>query len=359
MVLNSLKLFNFRCFSSKNVLFSPGVNIIFGENASGKTTILESIAYLALTKSFKTSDESEIQKSGFFEMSVIGNIISNNGNQTCFKIIKEQKGKTVFKNNYKFLKISDYIGEISLVYFSNNDLINLLGSSRNRRKLFEPVFCQISSSYLVECNYYKKLLNERNALLKRLIFEKNDMLLRLLDTLDEQLVNSGKKIIFYRKEFVDKINEKINFYHNIISNKKEQLKIVYKPYVDELSFLKKLKQDFENDLKKGSTNSGPHKDDFTFLINEKNVVLYGSQGQQRSALISLKLTFVDVLKQVKNEYPILLLDDIFSELDYTRQNNLFKAIDKKIQTFISTATLADVDKSILDNANIITLIKED
>ena len=359
MIINNIKMYNFRCFSEYFLCFSQGVNIIFGSNAAGKTSILEALSYAGVTKSFKTNNESEMIKDGNKEMAVIVKVERKSKTKEIYKIQKTINGKCVIKNDFKYSKISDFIGNILIVSFCNYDLINLLGSPKERRKIFEPIFCQISNEYLETCNYYQRVLKERNALLKRLIIEKSDKLLNLLKTLNEQLVDNGIKIIKARKKFINRLNEKNKKYHNLFSEEKEEVEIIYQPSVTEEMFRTELNDNIENDIKKGTTTIGPHRDDYLFFVNKKNIVIYGSQGQQRSCLISLKLTFVDELKEVKGESPILLLDDIFSELDKDRQNNLLKLIDYDIQTFISTATLADVDKGVLNKSNIITLIKEE
>lgn len=357
MRISSLKLYNFRGFSQYSVCFNSGINVLFGPNAAGKTSILEAVNYLSLTKSFKTSDEFNIIKDGESEFSLIGKLESSK-EAFDLKIIKDLNGKSAFKNSFKFSKLSDYIGQSLVVSFDNNDLISLNGSSRNRRKIFEPIFCQISKDYVVACNYYKKILNERNALLKRLIFENNHSLLELLDTLENQLICEGLKIQKYRNYFVDKINQKINrFYHEITSFDGD-VKIEYLPSVLYDDYKTVMVSKREQDIKKGTTSIGPHRDDYVFIINNKNIVNYGSQGQQRSLMISLKLSFVEMLFDEKKEYPIFLLDDVLSELDQERQNNLFKLIDSNVQTILSTATLKEVDQSVLERANIITLEKE-
>lgn len=358
MFLKRLKIYNFRCFFKKEIEFNENINIFVGLNATGKTSVLEAINYLGLTKSFKTGDDNEVIRFGFNEMSVSG-FIFKNSNFEKYKISKNVAGKKAFKNEYCFSKISDYLGEVLIVSFSNSDLNKLLGFSKDRRKIFEPIICQISKVYVREHNYYNKILNERNALLKRLMFEKNDKLLELLKVLNFQLIESAKQIIETRRKFVLEVNKKISFYHSQIASSNESVKIKYKPNVAIEEIEKKLESTFEQDLKKGTTTVGPHKDDFEFEVNGNNVVNYGSQGQQRNVLISLKLTFIEILKDIKNENPILLLDDVFSELDPIRQNNLFKVIGRGTQVFISTATLAEIDSKVIQNATIIKFEKEE
>lgn len=358
MIIQNIKMYNFRCFEQKELEFKKGINILVGMNATGKTSILEGVYFLCLSKSFKTSDELQMIRIGQDELSVVG-WINKEGFVEKFSACKNIKGKQIFKNDNKYLRISDYVGENLVVSFSSTDLNKLLGYSRDRRKILEPILCQISNFYVKECNYYNKVLNERNALLKRLTIEKKEEWLKLLEILNAQLAESAKKIIFERKEFVNLVNQKIEDTHYKISGSDEKLQLEYLPNVTEDLIEKRIKESLEQDLKKGTTTVGPHKDDFVFVIDGKNVVDYGSQGQQRNALISAKITFLEILKDLKGENPVLLLDDVFSELDKKRQNNLLKNVDSEAQVIISTATLAEVDKNILDNANIINIQKEE
>lgn len=357
MFLKELKICNFRCFSNKNIDFENKINVLLGLNATGKTSILEAINYIGVSKSFKTTNDDEILMYGSDSMSVAA-VVQKEKNTERFKIVKSPNGKSVYKNQFKFLKISDYLGEVLIVSFSSYDLVKLLGYSKDRRKIFEPIICQISNKYVIECNKYNKILNNRNSLLKRLSFEKNDKLLELLNVLNFQLVEAAKEIVRIRREFMLKVNERISTIHSKIASSRENLILKYKCNVLPDKMLNELESRCEYDLKKGTTSVGPHKDDFIFEIDGKDVGSFGSQGQQRNTLISAKIAFVKILKEEKKENPILLLDDVCSELDSIRQNNLFNLLDENMQVIISTATIAEVDKSIIEKANIITLTKE-
>lgn len=358
MILTSLKIYNFRLFLNKKIEFAPSLNIITGLNASGKTTVLESVYYLSVTKSFREVQDCDLISLNYEEMSVIGEVETTRERKKV-RASRSLNGKSVYKNETKYRKISDYLGEVLTVAFSNSDLIGLVGSPKDRRKIFEPIICQISNFYVDECNCYKKILNERNALLKRLIFENSKALSDLLCVVTNQLVDSAKKIISIRVDFVKKLNEKLNAIHNKICGCSENVCVKYLPSVEGERMLEMLEQNVGTDIKKGSTSYGPHRDDFGFYINGKNVVTQGSQGQQRNILIAVKIAFVDIIKKTKEEEPILLLDDVFSELDKVRQNNLLQVINCETQTIISTATLAEIDNKLLEKANIITLKKEE
>lgn len=354
MKINKLNLYNFRLFKEFCLEFNEGLNIIFGNNAIGKTTIIEAINYLGLTKSFKTSNDDDIVRNENNEFAVHG-IIFNGENTSKLTVSKVGKIKKVSINEKYVKKISEYLGEFLVVVFSNYDQRSLLANSKDRRKLFEPIICQISEFYLSYYNYYNKLLNERNTLLKRLNFEYTDSLMKLIEVIDERFVLYASKIIQIRKKICEEINFVIEEIHYKISDKKEKLSIKYLPSCDAVELSAKLKNALKEDIKKGSTSFGPHRDDYRFIINENDLISHGSQGQQKNSLVSLKLAFVEIIKKEKNKYPILLLDDVFGELDKTRQNNLVLAIPDGVQTIITSSSITELDNKILDKANIINL----
>lgn len=358
MQLETLKMYNFRLFTNFKIEFNKGLNIITGLNATGKTSVLEAIHYLSVTKSFRDVNDADVTTVGQKEFAVIGEVKSED-ERKIIRVCRTETGKSVFKNDNRFKRISNYLGELLTVSFSNSDILRLVGTARDRRKIFEPIICQISNEYVEECNYYKKILNERNALLKRLIFEKKESLYKLLDVVDNQLVISAKKIISIRRKFVIDLNLRLNPIHSKICSCSETICVKYLPSVHEDYMLDYLKKNIDNDIKKGSTCFGPHRDDYGFYINEKNVVTQGSQGQQRNSLITIKIAFVEMIKKIKKEDPILLLDDVFSELDKVRQNNLLEAICDNVQTILSSATLAEIDENLLKHALVITLKKEE
>ena len=222
--------------------------------------------------------------------------------------------------------------------------------------MFDLVFCQISKDYLFMTNYYKKLLKDRNTLLKRLTFENRNDLQNLLEVITEQLIDYGNKIIEFRKNNIRKISEFASCNHYKISKNLETFELQYIP---SFNMLTKQIYDFSyaEDLKKGYTTIGPHRDDYSFIVNNKNVAIFGSQGQQRNAVLSVKLGMADFIFEIKKEAPTLLLDDVFSELDKERQNSLINSLNPNFQTIITTASISDLDKRILDNALIVELDK--
>lgn len=354
MVIKNLKIVNFRRFVRKQIAFKKGLNVIVGSNAIGKTTILEAVYYLGITKSFKTSDESALINNNSEEFAVFANV-ERDRLANDIKIKRMKSAKIVFLNNNPYKKVSEYLGTVLVVCFSNNDCVKLNGSSKDRRSLFEPLICQISNFYVNECNNYRKILNSRNALLKRLNFEKKESNTKLLEVMNSQLVKSGTKIINVRQKIVRKLNDEINEIYNEISGRNEKIELEYCSNTTEEKFLNQLRLNYEEELKKGHTEVGPHRDDYKFKINGLDAASTGSQGQQKSIMISLKIAFSKMIQSVKNETPILLLDDVLGELDEKRQNNLLDYIKDYQQVIISTSTLADVKKENLENANIIEL----
>lgn len=351
--INSVSLTNFRCYSSYLRSFSSNLVLIYGPNAVGKSSLIESIYLLSLTKSPRTSNEKDMikdQKNNFF---INGSFVSSVNNKYVVSFGFDGDKKVIKKNGSIIKKTSDYIGSIDAVWFSSKDLNLINGTPKERRSNFDRIICQISKVYFTALSNYKKLLKERNALLKWLILENKTNNVVLLETIDQKVVSEGKKVIKTRKKIIEKMNEILQKTHSEISGTNELIEIKYVPNVDENSFEDELKKHLHDDVKHGNTSVGPHKDDYIFIINNKNIGAHGSQGQQRNVVLSLKLSEVQLIYEVKNEYPILLLDDVFSELDKNRQNKLLKNINSEVQTFITTTSISDIEKEIIEHAELI------
>lgn len=352
MVIEQLKITNFRCFSNYTTHFSPEINIITGLNASGKTSILEAIYCLGLIKSFRTFNQNELIKDGNDFFLIDGKVfVKQNAEQ--ISVLGTLDGKRVKLNNYQYKRLSDFIGYFNVVCFSALDFLMLKGSSSERRKLFDLIICQISKDYVSLSNNYKFILKERNALLKRLMFENKDNLWTLLDVITKNLVDVGKQIIEIREKYIKEISDFAAIEHAKITDGKEQLNLVYVPCVTVLDFENKMSFSRQEDLKKGHTNFGPHRDDCIFIINNKNTAIYGSQGQQRNALLSVKLGMAQLLLKIKKDAPVLLLDDVFSELDKNRQNAIINSLSSDFQTIITAASITDLDQKIVDKSKVI------
>ena len=353
MIIKKVKIQNFRCFEEKSIRFDPVFTIITGKNAIGKSSVLEAINFLGICKSFRTIDYKELinENSNYF---FVEGVVSSEDRVDKISVFCCDGLKTAKINNCKIDKLSEYVGFFNIVTFSALDFLALKMNSAERRKMFDLVFCQISKDYMISSNYYKKFLKERNALLKSLIIENSKGLEVLLDTISEQLVYYGNKIIEYRKSICEKISNYANLIHGKITEGKEILVLEYKQSTNS-DFGQKLKNSKSEDLRKGYTTVGPHRDDFIFNINGKNVMTYGSQGQQKNCILSVKLAMAELINEIKKEAPTLLLDDVFSELDKKRQNAIIENLNPNFQTIMTTASVSDIDESILKSSLIINL----
>jgi DNA replication and repair protein RecF len=338
MIVKSLELSNFRNYNSLSMQFSKETNIMYGDNAQGKTNILEGIYLCATTKSHKGSKEKDMIRLGE-EESHIRMIIERDGISHRLDMhLKKNKPKGVAIDGIPIKKSSQLFGIVNVVFFSSEDLSIIKEGPSERRRFIDMELCQLDRLYLHNLINYNKVLNQRNNLLKQIGFNKS-----LLDTIyvwNEQLINYGTNIISARKKFIMDINNIVKNIHFKLSDGKEQLKIVYEPNTVEKEFSLRLNQNIERDVALKVTSVGPQRDDLSFLINEKDIRKYGSQGQQRTAALSLKLSEIELVKKITNDTPILLLDDVLSELDRNRQNQLLDSI-QDIQILLTCTGLEE------------------
>lgn len=323
------------------------LNIIVGNNGQGKTSLLESIYLLAFTKSHKTNAEKEVIQSGSDFVKVDANVVIQDMRYK-FGLSMTKTKKKVLINNDEQKKLSEYIGHINVVMFSPDDLRIIKGEPSIKRKFIDVELGQTSSVYIKDLLIYRNILKQRNELLKDL---ETDSDLTYLDVLTDQLLDYADRIIDSRKEFIDSINKHINVIHNSLTADKENLKIVYKTKHKE-SLKDEMKAKYQYDIITGSTSLGPHRDDLTILVNEEDVSVYGSQGQQRTAVLSLKLGLIQFIYDMLGVYPILLLDDVFSELDRNRLNSLVGYITPDIQTFITTTDINLIKDDLIEKAKL-------
>lgn len=336
MIIKSIKLEHFRNYDSLNLDFEKGTNILYGDNAQGKTNVLEAIYLSATTKSHKGSKDREIinfEK----EEAHIRTILDKEGMEYRVDMhLRKNKSKGIAINGQPIKKAADLIGLLNVVFFSPEDLSIIKNGPSERRKFVDMELFQIDKYYLYNLNQYNKIINQRNKLLKE--FYQNNDLNETLQVWNMQLVSYGNQIIRRRETFVEQLNEIIYEIHKNLSGGKEELKIVYEPNVIEDEFERKLKISQERDIKLKMTSVGPHRDDFCFMVNDIDIRKYGSQGQQRTAALSLKLAEIELIKKVTGDSPVLLLDDVLSELDSHRQNYLLNNIGD-IQTIITCTGL--------------------
>ncbi|MBQ8804071.1 MAG: DNA replication/repair protein RecF [Tyzzerella sp.] len=338
MFVKSLKLKNFRNYDLLDLEFDSETNIFYGDNAQGKTNILESIYLTGTTKSHRGTKDRDLIRFGE-EEAHIETVVEKNG--VPFKIdihLKKNSPKGIAINKIPIRKASELFGIINIVFFSPEDLNIIKNGPAERRRFIDLELAQLDKVYLSDLSNYNRIVNQRNKLLKD-IYERND-LLETLDIWDLQLVQYGKKVIERRKIFIEQMNDIIGKVHEKLTGGKENLKLVYEPGTGIYDLETALFKNRERDIRMKSTSVGPHRDDICFIANEIDIRKFGSQGQQRTAALSLKLSEIELVKKVINDTPILLLDDVLSELDKHRQNYLLDSI-RDVQTLITCTGLDD------------------
>lgn len=338
MIIKSLELENFRNYKSLNIEFDKGVNILYGDNAQGKTNILEAIYVSATTKSHKGAKDKEIINFEAEEAHIKTYLDKEGLERRVDMHLRKSKSKGIAIDTVRLKKAAQLLGLLNVVFFSPEDLSIIKDAPAQRRRFVDMELCQLDQSYLYDLNQYNKIIAQRNKLLKDMY--NNQDLKNMLGIWDMQIITYGQKIIKRRRLFVDQLNEIIDDIHFKLSGGKERIKVEYAPYVSEDNFEEMLKKAREKDIKLKSTSVGPHKDDFIFIVNGIDIRTYGSQGQQRTAALSLKLSEIELVKKITGDNPVLLLDDVLSELDSNRQNHLLNNIGD-IQTIITCTGLED------------------
>ena len=344
MIIKSLELADFRNYDNLKIDFSSGTNILYGDNAQGKTNILEAIYVSATTKSHKGSKDKEIINFGKEEAHIRTILEKDNAEYRVDMHLLKNKSKGIAIDGQKIKRASDLIGRLNVVFFSPEDLSIIKNGPSERRRFMDMELCQLDHIYLNSLSKYNKLVVERNKVLKDL-FEKPENSV-LLDVQDKQLCEYGSVIIKAREKFIKELNEIISPIHEKLTGGKELLSVYYEPNVTFEEFEKKLSASRKKDMYAKQTTIGPHKDDFSFIVKKAqdpekegiDIRKYGSQGQQRTASLSLKLSEIEIVKKSKKDNPVLLLDDVLSELDSNRQNYLLNTIGD-IQTIITCTGL--------------------
>lgn len=345
MIVKSLKLKNFRNYDLLNLEFDKDTNIFYGNNAQGKTNILESIYLTGTTKSHRGTKDRDLIKFGQ-EEAHIETIVEKRG--VPFKIdihLKKNSPKGIAINKIPIKKASELFGIINIVFFSPEDLNIIKNGPAERRKFIDLELSQLDKVYLNDLSNYNRIINQRNKLLKDM-YERKD-LLETLDIWDMQLITYGNRVIEKRNLFISQINEIVGSVHEKLTGGRENLKLFYEPSVKNESLESTLYRNRERDIRMKSTSVGPHRDDICFMCGDLDIRKFGSQGQQRTAALSLKLSEIELVKQKVKDTPILLLDDVLSELDKHRQNYLLDSI-RDIQTLITCTGVDDfVNKHFL------------
>lgn len=338
MIIKSIELAGYRNYDSLVLQFDRGTNILYGDNAQGKTNILEAIFISATTKSHRGSKDREIVNFDR-EEGHIRTFLEKEGVETRVDMhLRKSKSKGIAIDGQKIKKAADLLGLCNVVFFSPEDLGIIKNGPAERRRFVDMELCQLDSFYLYNLNHYNKIVNQRNKLLKDMYL--NPDLKETLGIWDMQLISFGSKLIERRKLFVEQLNEIIFDIHKKLSGNREDLVIQYEPDVEIAEFEHKLKCSQDRDMKSKMTSVGPHRDDFCFMIKGVDIRKFGSQGQQRTAALSLKLSEIELVKKITKDNPILLLDDVLSELDSNRQNYLLNSIGD-IQTIITCTGLEE------------------
>ncbi len=336
MIIKSLELANFRNYEELNISFDKGTNILYGDNAQGKTNILEAIYVSATTKSHKGSKDKEIINFNKEEAHIRTYLEKENVETRVDMHLRKNKSKGIAIDGQKIKKAADLMGLLNVVFFSPEDLSIIKDGPAERRRFADMELCQLDSFYLYNLNHYNKIIGQRNKLLKDMYFQPE--LKETLNIWDSQLVSFGSKIIERREQFVKQLGDIIFDIHKKLSGGKEELVIAYEPDVSIEDFEKQMKYNQDKDIRLKQTTTGPHRDDFSFVVNGVDIRKYGSQGQQRTAALSLKLSEIELVKKISKDTPVLLLDDVLSELDSNRQNYLLNSIGN-IQTIITCTGL--------------------
>ena len=349
MKIDSLSLMNFRNYETLNISFGD-LNIIYGLNGSGKTNIIEAIYTLALTKSFRINNDKVMIKKGKIKAKIKGNVLKN-GDENTFGVEISNDGKVVTINGEKQDKVSDYVSRINVILFNPSDTRLIDEAPMIRRKMLNIEISQIYKEYLVILTNYQRILKQRNFYLRGM-YVNGSYTNTYLDIWTKKLIEYGSIICKYREKFVDNINKYIaSNYEKIFGS--GTLKIRYVSTFKNKSeddLIKRYKDNYQKELSVGKTLEGIHHDDIVFVLDNNNLKEWGSEGQRKNAIISFKLAEINVINEIKGYYPILILDDLFSELDKVKVTNLLGMLDRNVQTFMTTTDLKNISKKVIKDA---------
>ena len=360
MILTELRLHNFRNYQDLTVHFAPGINVLIGRNAQGKTNMLEAIYALSLTRSHRTSNDRELINWQQQSASTSG-VVQKATGKVPLELQFTKNGKKAKVNHLEQARLGQYVGQLNTILFAPEDLSLVKGAPAVRRRFMDMEFSQMSSKYLYDASQFRTLLRQRNKYLKQLKYgQQHDRV--LLTVLSDQLAAYGAEVIVARHHFLQHLEKWAADLHYQISLNQEKLHLAYVTQVkvdDETTvdqayheLLKQYTDNQEREIDQGTTMYGPQRDDIRFMVNGKNIQAFGSQGQQRTTALSVKLAEIDLMKEQTGEYPLLLLDDVLSELDPVRQTHLLTAIQDKVQTFLTTTSLSDVARQLIKEPTI-------
>jgi len=358
MKIKQIKLINFRNLENVELNFTNNINIIIGGNGAGKTNILEAVYLNSLTKSFRANNDIELIKFNKDFLTIKTIIKENSYNEKVLYNI-DKISKKIYLNSNKITKLSEYIGKYPVVISTPEDVLMIKTSPSNRRDVLNISICQFNKEYFKTLNEYNKLLKLRNDYLKRILVNSNSDM-KYFEIITNKLIEKAIYIYIERNKYINSINSYLgSIFEHICLNKNLILK--YSPNVDITEYddeniskilQKKFKRDFNKEISLGMTISGPHRDDFNFYLDNKDMKFYSSEGQKKMAVISYKLAEMKLFQEQEDKKPIILLDDLFSELDIKNKNRLVKYIPEDLQVIITSNDLKGINKSIRDNAKI-------
>lgn len=338
MYITTLELKNYRNYGQLSLSLDEGTNIFYGDNAQGKTNILESAYLCSTTKSHRGSKDKEIIRFGEEEAHIRMKVVKKGVTHKIDMHLKKNRTKGIAIDGVPIRKASELLGVLNIVFFSPEDLNIIKNGPVERRRFLDSEICQLSRLYLTQLMNYNKIIMQRNKLLKELSF--SSQLLDTLDVWDLQLARCGRNVIRERFHFVERLNGILRNIHSSLTGGREEILLVYEPNVSEEAFEETLARNRERDLHFRQSTVGPHRDDFSVQVNGIDIRTFGSQGQQRTAALSLKLAEISLVEQEIRDTPVLLLDDVLSELDSSRQNYLLQSIHN-IQTLVTCTGLDD------------------
>jgi DNA replication and repair protein RecF len=357
--IEQLHLKNYRNYDQASLHFEDKVNVFLGENAQGKTNVMESIYVLAMARSYRTAKDKELITWDEEYAKIEGSIKKKNSSFDLSLVIS-QKGKKAKISRIEQRRLTDYVGHFNVVMFAPEDLNLVKGSPQVRRRFIDMEIGQVNAIYLNDLSVYQKILSQRNSLLRDMYRKKSIENMTMLEILTEQLIEKAARITLKRMKYMDKLQSFSGPIHHGISRGLEDLQIHYKPTIevcddDDLSkmvetFHLKFGKMKDKEIDRGTSLFGPHRDDLLFSVNGKDVQTFGSQGQQRTTALSLKLAEIDLIHSEVGEYPVLLLDDVLSELDDFRQSHLLNTIQGKVQTFVTTTSVEGIHHETLQKA---------
>ena len=357
MQIVNLNLVNFRNYSSLDISFNDNINIFYGNNGEGKTNIVEAIYLLSLTKSFRINNDKYLIKKGEASAKVVGEIKYKN-DSSKYVVVLQSDGKLLEIDNNKIDRISEYVSRIPIVLFHPKDIEIVYASPEVRRKMINIEISQIYREYMLVLLKYNKVLKQRNAYLKQL-YTSGISSKEYLDVLTKKVIEYGKSIYNYRAKFIDDINKYIgDIYKDIF--KDGDIEVRYKSDFkeDEKKILDFYRKNYSREMAFGKTLYGVHHDDIEFILDGNKLKEFGSQGQMKNAIISFKLAEINLIKEIKDDYPILILDDLFSELDNEKVKNIYKLLNNNVQTFITTTDIRKIPKNVRTNSSIFKIVNK-